>query len=121
MSDEPITASEQIQEPTNAEDFTRRGWTLHVQGEQDQAAKDFRRAAELDPNSVEAHYGLVMTLRASRNGREAIEAFEKTLELIAAGRLEDDPARATMLRRLARSHITMIQKGNFGELGDKAA
>lgn len=119
MTDEP-TAPETIQNPTTAEDFTRRGWTLHVQGEQDRAEKDFRRAVELDSQSVEAHYGLGMALRARRKGDEAIRVFEKTIELIDAGELEEDSARATMLRRLSRSHITMIQKGNFGTQSDKA-
>lgn len=110
-----IPAEEVVAEPKKPEEFTRRGWRLHVQGEQARAEADFRQALHLDPNSVEAQYGLGLALKAQQSNQQAVQAFERAIELIKDGGLNEDQARATMLRHLSKWHIDMIEKGRNRE------
>lgn len=111
MSDETASTPHAVQEPSSAEEYVDRGWTLHVKGEHQGAVSDFRKAISLDSNSVEAYYALGMALKMMDEKQEAMEAFEKTIELVDSGNMKEDPARASMLRHLSRSHMDMIQRG----------
>ena len=97
--------------PRNADDFLQRGWTLHVQGDYTRAEADFRKALNMDANSPEATYAIGMSLKIQGKQQESAEFFQKTIELVDAGNLSEDPGRATMLRHMSESHIVLMEKG----------
>ncbi len=97
--------------PHTVEDFVRNGWTLHVKGDYKAAEADFRKALSKNPRSVEATYGLGMSLKLQGRAEEAVQAFKKTQEMIEAGELKSDPPRATILKSLSESHVLLIQSG----------
>lgn len=97
--------------PQTAEDYYQRAWRSHVKGDQNGAEQDFQQAVSTDSQSVEAYYGLGVTLKTEGRKEPALQAFEKALELINAGGLQEDRIRATMLRHLAEWHINMLKSG----------
>jgi len=98
-------------DPTTADDFLQRGWTLHVQGDHTHAEADFRKALGMNANSPEATYALGMSLKIQGKQKESVEYFQKTIGLVEAGHLNDDPGRATMLRHMSESHIVLMESG----------
>jgi tetratricopeptide (TPR) repeat protein len=96
--------------PSTADDFVTQGWTNHVTGEHTHSEADFRKALELNAQSIEAYYGLAIALKTQNQFQPAIEAFEKVVELINADQMKDDPARASILRNLANTQIEFIRK-----------
>ena len=90
----------------------RRGWAYHSRGRQQAAEADFRRALELDSESVDANYVLGLILKAQDRHQEAVEYFQKTIELLEEGKLENK-ARTEMLRRLSLGHINELRKGDW--------
>ena len=113
MPPDPTPITEPITEPQSIEDFLRRGWIYHVKGDHAHADADFRQALSMDPNSVEANYGLGMSLKIQGRGEEGRQVFEKTIALINEGKMKDDSSRATMLRHLSTWHIETIQSGQY--------
>lgn len=97
--------------PRTADEFLQRGWTLHVQGDYTRSEADFRKALDMDANSPEATYAIGMSLKIQGKQQESVEFFKKTIELVDAGNLSDDPGRATMLRHMSQSHIVLMEKG----------
>src|SRR3989338_2008063 len=77
----------------------------------EEALPEFQAALKLDRNNVDAYYGLGLTLKASGEKKEAIEAFEKAIAL--AGRLSDE-VKGQMLMRLAQGQINEIKTGDWG-------
>lgn len=117
QKDKEVTQSikvdpEQMPEPSDLAGFMRRGWAYHARKQEDFAEADFRRALAIDPRSVDASYGLGLILKAQGRKDEAINAFRKTLELIADGAVEDR-IRAEMLRRLSLGHINELSIGDW--------
>jgi len=98
-------------EPKSVQDFIRRGWSFHVKEQFDRSEADFRKAISMDSQSVEANYGLGLSLLVQNRVKESAQSFQKTLDLLNEGKLEDQPGRASMLRHLAQTHIEMGQHG----------
>ena len=98
-------------DPTTADDFLQRGWTSHVQGDHTRAEADFRKALDMNADSPEATYAIGMSLKIQGKQKESVEYFQKTIELVKAGHLNDDPGRATMLRHMSESHIVLMESG----------
>jgi tetratricopeptide (TPR) repeat protein len=96
--------------PQTAEDFFQSAWKSYVKGDQENAEKDFQQALSIDAQSVEAYYGLGLTLKLQSRTEPALQAFEKAIELVKAGVMQDDRVRATMLRNLAEWHINSIKQ-----------
>jgi cytochrome c-type biogenesis protein CcmH/NrfG len=89
------------------EDYYREGWTFHGSKQDETAAEEsFRQAIALNPNSVEAYYGLGLVLKAQDRRQEAIPAFQKVVDLLEANPI-DDRSRSQMLRRLSIGHMNM--------------
>jgi Flp pilus assembly protein TadD len=86
------------------------GWGLHYANQSSEAVASFQRALELDPNSVDAHYGLGMTFKQLKKKDDAKRAFERA---IALAEQSEDPNRAKMLRRLAGGHLHEIETGDW--------
>jgi tetratricopeptide (TPR) repeat protein len=104
-----VPAIEPVTEPQTPEDYIRRGWVFHVQGEHVQAEHDFRTVISMERLTVEGYYGLGLSLKLQRRYDMAVQAFQKALDLLEGNALSQDPARAVMLHHLADWHIMTIQ------------
>jgi tetratricopeptide (TPR) repeat protein len=111
MSPDKKPPAEPVIEPQSAEDYMHRAWTLHVQGDYTASEADFRKALSMNPELVEAHYGLGMSYKIRQQSEPAIEEFEKTIQLLENHPIPDDPARTSMLQHLSESHIALLKKG----------
>jgi tetratricopeptide (TPR) repeat protein len=95
------------------EDYYREGWTLHgSKKDEDAAEENFRQAIALSPKSVDAYYGLGLVLKAQDRRQEAIQAFQKVLDLLSANTVEDR-IRSQMLHRLSIGHINQMKTGDW--------
>jgi tetratricopeptide (TPR) repeat protein len=104
-------------EPTDYESFMRRGWAHHARGEQDRAESDFRRAISYSPESVDANFALGLNLKSQGKKDDAVEVFNKTIQLLEKGEDERD-SKTEMMRRLALGHINELTIGDW-KLEDK--
>jgi tetratricopeptide (TPR) repeat protein len=96
--------------PSTADDFITQGWAEHVNGEHAKSEASFRKALELNAQSIEACFGLAMALKSQNQAQPAVQAFEKVIAAINADQMKNDPARASILRNLANTHIEFIRK-----------
>lgn len=95
------------------EDYYREAWVLHSsKKDEDAAEENFRQALTLNPRSVDAYYGLGLVLKAQDRRQDAIQAFQKVIELIDAQAVEDR-SRAQMLRRLSIGHMNQMKTGDW--------
>ena len=108
MSSDINTKPQTEAEPETIEDYLREGWSLHVQGEHARAERNFREAFSMEPLSVEASYGLGLSLKLQGQKQEALQVFQRTIDLINSGKMNEHPRRATMLRHLSTWHIRTI-------------
>jgi tetratricopeptide (TPR) repeat protein len=117
MTDSPDLSKplpESLENPQTPEEYIHRGWSLHIRNEFKDSEASFRKALELDPDSVEAAYGIGMSLRVQGKEEEANQYFQKTLDILNSDSVKMDPARATMFRHLAETHIKMsVLPGNM--------
>ncbi len=98
------------QNPSDALAQCNLGWGLHHAGMLEEAAVAFRRALDLDMNSLDAHYGLGLTYKKLGRAPEAKAEFERSMVL--AGQAEDSN-RGRMLKRLARGQINEMESGDW--------
>lgn len=110
-SSAPVDPQE-MPEPQNSAEYLRRGYAYYSRGRFREALADFQRSAALDPDSVDAVYGLGMAQKASKLHDESVKTFQQVLTLLNAGAVADR-VRADMLRRLALGHINEITSGNW--------
>lgn len=96
----------------NIEELLKSGWTLLGKGELDSAEEVFRKACMVDPKSIEAFYALGLVLKSEERKKDAITAFEHVIKLIE-DKVEKDPTRARMLRRLALGHVNQLRDGDW--------
>jgi tetratricopeptide (TPR) repeat protein len=99
-------------EPDDVDGYVRRGWMFHSRGMQDRAESDFQKALARQPDSVDATYVLGLVFKAQERNQEAIKAFQRVVELLDGGVLENK-TRVTMLRRFALGHINEITTGDW--------
>jgi len=74
----PVAQNSQEPQPT-AEFFLKQGNSFVKAGEWKQAIAAYRRALELDPKSLPAHYGLADAYGAERKFPEAIREYKAVL------------------------------------------
>jgi tetratricopeptide (TPR) repeat protein len=86
------------------------GWGLYGASKYSEALEQFQRALALDPNSLDANYGLAISHKALGNKEAAVAAFAKVAELTAQ---VEDHVRGTMLRRLAHGHVNELNEGDW--------
>ena len=96
--------------PSTADDFVTRGWRNHMNGEHADSEANFRKALEINSQSVEAYYGLAMALKSQDQFQPALQAFEKVVALVNADQMKESPVRASMLRNLAITQTEFIRK-----------
>lgn len=96
------------------EDYYREAWAFHgSKKDEDAAEENFRQAIALNPSSVDAYYGLGLVLKAQDRRQDAIQAFQKVVELLDAQTV-GDLSRAHMLRRLSIGHMNQMKTGDWG-------
>ena len=105
-------APEEFSEPKDFEGFMRRGWLYHSRGEQDKAEVDFRRAISFSPDSVDANYAMGLVFKSQGRKEDAVEIFNKAMELIEGGKIEQH-SKSEMLRRLTLGHINELTTGDW--------
>lgn len=100
-------------QPKSFEDYYREGWVLHGSSKDEDAAEEnFRLAIAVDPNSADAHFGLGLVLKTQDRRQEAIQSFEKVVDILE-NTTQEDAIRAKMLRRLALGHINQLRTGDW--------
>ena len=110
MTANPTVSAEQ-KAPVSTAEFINKGWEYKTGGKFDDSEASFRKAISADPSSIEAYYGLSLTLKAQGRRQDSIAGFEKVLELIDLG--IEDRVRGEMLRRLALGHINQLRSGDW--------
>ncbi len=101
-----------LPEPNDYESFMRRGWARHAKGEQERAESDFRRAVSYSPESVDANFALGLNLKSQDRKEEAVEVFNRTMQLID-GRKDESDSQIEMMRRLTLGHINELTIGDW--------
>jgi tetratricopeptide (TPR) repeat protein len=86
------------------------GWGYYGERQYDQAVEVFQEALKLDAGSVDALWGLGLSLKEGGRHEEAIPVFAKLMRLAPQ---KEPGARGTMLARLARGHINQIKTGDW--------
>ena len=102
----------EIKEPNDHDSFMQRGWAHHARGEEEKAESDFRRAVSFSPESVDANYAMGLIMKSQGKTQEAVELFEKTMELILQGKIEAH-SKSEMMRRLTLAHINELTTGDW--------
>lgn len=98
--------------PEGANDYYNRGYAYYARGNFEKAEADFQKALQMGANPAEIYYAMGLAVKNDGRMGEAVEQFEKALEHLQEGAVEDD-TRARMLIRLARGHINHIEKGDW--------
>jgi tetratricopeptide (TPR) repeat protein len=101
-----------VENPTNAAEFAERGWSHYSKKEFFRAEADFRKSLEISPNQPDYLYALGMTLQASGRPQDAVQSFERVIQLID-NPSEENRVRFYMLTRLAKGHINRIKTGEW--------
>ncbi len=101
-----------IQNPTTADDLMRRGVAYYARKIYDRAEEDLKAAVALNPELVDGWYNLGLTLKAVFRKDESVQSFEKCIELLSNGVVENHD-RTEMMRRLALGHINEQRLGDW--------
>ena len=117
MATQSLKQDEPVSSPNTYAENYRQGWALHAAGKQDAAEQSLRKAIELEPESVDAHFTLGLALKAQGRNRDAVQLFQKVLSLIQSGAVEHN-TRSVMVRRLALGHINQLEKGDWDLEGE---
>jgi tetratricopeptide (TPR) repeat protein len=97
---------------TSGDEYLKRGVAYYARKQYENAEKDLRTALAMDADPVEAYYCLGMVTKAESKSEEAIQCFEKVLDLLSQSRTKNYDRQA-MLRRLAKGHINFIKTGDW--------
>ena len=97
---------------TTADEFLKRGMAYYARKQYENAEKDLRTAISLNEELIDAYYSLGIVLKAAFQEDEAVQAFEKVLDLLNSGLVKNSDQLA-MLRRLAKGHINEIKTGDW--------
>lgn len=95
-----------------ADGLIESGWHHYSSKEYFRAEADFKKVLEMLPDDLDTLYALGMTQQASGQVPEAVQTFERVIQLIENGKVADI-ARAHMLDRLAHGHINRMQTGDW--------
>ena len=108
MSEVPVIERGIEKSADSVRDYVRAAWSHQAKREFAQAKEIFQKALELDAGSVDAQYGLAMTLKMLDQQGPAVTAFEKVISLLKESEPEDK-VRADMLVRLAKAQIEYLK------------
>ena len=111
MTQMPADSPPENKEREKDSEDVREGWVLKAAGKADDAEAKFRKAISVNPESVEAHYGLALALKLQGRRQESIKSFERVIELVEGD--FPDHVRGSMLRRLSLGHINQLSSGDW--------
>lgn len=97
---------------TSGEDYLRRGVAYYARKQFENAENDLRTAISLDADLLDAYYYMGLVLKAASKKDEAVQYFEKVLDLLNQGHLKNHD-RVAMLRRLVKGHINYMKTGDW--------
>lgn len=97
-------------EASTLEEYFNRGMLFYSHENFELAEADFKQAVSKDPEAVDPIYGLALTYKGANQAEKAIDAFQKVLDLLQQGKLDDQPERKSMLMRISRSHIKSLKE-----------
>lgn len=107
-----MSAMVNIPKIDSVNDLIQKGWSHHANGEEEAAEESFRTAISADTTSIEALYGLAMTLKSQGRRRDSIQILGQVIDLIDRKQISD-PIRSNMLRRLTKAHIHQMESGDW--------
>ncbi len=67
--------------PKNNFAVSRRGWLNYLRGAHNESIRDYQKALEINPNSLDARLGLLLPLLAQQRWREASSHASKALKI----------------------------------------
>ncbi len=112
MEAEPVFDPSANSEANDSREYQLRGYALYTTGDYSQAQTEFEKAVSLDPNDIEAVYGLGLTLKMQGRLEESSDTFQKVLSLLQDGYVKDS-TRAKMLERLTKGHLNIMTIGDW--------
>lgn len=112
MEAEPVFDPSANPEANDSREYQLRGYALYTTGDYSQAQTEFEKAVSLDPNDIEAVYGLGLTLKMQGRLEESSDTFQKVLSLLQDGYVKDS-TRAKMLERLTKGHLNIMTIGDW--------
>jgi tetratricopeptide (TPR) repeat protein len=112
VEDQPLQEPDAIPQPKTAGEYQLRGYAYYAKGDFAAAQADFQEAVALAPTDVESVYALGLAYKVQGRAQEGARAFQKVLDLIHSGAVEDS-TRAEMLGRLAKGHLNMMTIGDW--------
>jgi tetratricopeptide (TPR) repeat protein len=110
MEENPQIEAGQSKAPQTVREFHERGWIYLTENDFDSAEADFRQALAKNNRFAEGFFGLGIALKQLHKYPEAMEAFEKTLSFLGLDAKKEDQIRLSMLRRLAKDHLEVLQR-----------
>jgi tetratricopeptide (TPR) repeat protein len=112
VEDQPLLEPDAIPHPKTADEYQLRGYAYYAKGDYAAAQADFQQAVALAPTDVESVYALGLAYKLLGRLQEGVDAFQKALDLIHSGVVED-ATRAEMLGRLAKGHLNIMTSGDW--------
>lgn len=109
MPEQSQTAYSLSATPQTVQEYHERGWIFITQNDFSAAEADFRQAVSKNNRYAEGFFGLGVALKKLARYTDAQEAFENAIAYLGQEAKKEDPSRLTMLRRLARDHIEILQ------------
>ena len=110
INKEKIAQNPEMINPTNALEYSQRGWVYYNQKEYDLAREDFLTALKDDQNNIDTKYALALTLKLMGKKSEAIQHFQS---LLASLDQVDDTVRLAMIKRLTLGHIHQLTQDDW--------
>lgn len=101
-------------EASSPEEYFNRGMLFYSDKSFEKAAADFKQAVAIDAELVDPHYGLGLVYKATGRTDEAADEFNKVLELLNAGVIDDNPNRKNMLLKISQAHIKSLSSKQEG-------
>jgi tetratricopeptide (TPR) repeat protein len=108
--DEIIVPDPSSINPEIPADYARRGWLYLSKKQFDLATQDFKQLLAAEPDNIDGWYALGLALKSSGVKKEAVDAFEKVLQLM--GGIEDK-RRISMLTRLTHGQVNQLTTGEW--------
>lgn len=111
----PIEEEAEVPDPTEMEANTpealfNRGMLFYSSQKYEHAIADFNNALSMEPEQVDPYYGLGLVYRMLGQHDKAIENFNKVLDLLEQGKMDDAFERKMMLMRISKAHIKSMEK-----------
>jgi tetratricopeptide (TPR) repeat protein len=102
-----------IDQPQSVDDYVRQGWEHYGKGDLSSAEELFKKAISLSPAEIDAFHGLGLALKTQGKREEAIDTFQKLVDLLEKDNTMDN-IRRTMLMRLSKGQINLLKFGDWG-------